>query len=192
MGKANFLDGQMLIAMPGMGDLRFERSVIYVCAHSEQGAMGLIVNKSAPLVSFADLLGRDSEKPLRSVSEEAMHTPILFGGPVETGRGFVLHTSDYFKSDSSLPITERIALTATLDILHAIAGGKGPRHSLLTLGYSGWAPGQLEDEIRRNGWLNCDADEALLFNDPLDDRYEHALAKLGVDPAMLSSQAGHG
>jgi putative transcriptional regulator len=116
---------------------------------------------------------------------------VQFGGPVEPGRGFVLHTSDYFSADTSLPIDERVALTATLDILRAIAGGQGPRRSLLALGYAGWAPGQLEDEIQRNGWLSCTADEDLLFSNDLDSKYLNALHKIGVDPAMLSSEAGH-
>jgi putative transcriptional regulator len=194
MKKSSFLDGQMLIAMPGMSDPRFDRSVIFMCAHSDNGAMGIIVNKRAPMISFNELLERLDIMPQESrikLPDDVQSMLVQFGGPVEPGRGFVLHTSDYFSADTSLPIDERVALTATLDILRAIAGGQGPRRSLLALGYAGWAPGQLEDEIQRNGWLSCAADEDLLFSHDLDGKYLSALHKIGVDPAMLSSEAGH-
>lgn len=194
MKKSSFLDGQMLIAMPGMSDPRFDRSVIFMCAHSDNGAMGIIVNKRAPMISFSELLERLDIMPQESrirLPDDVQSMLVQFGGPVEPGRGFVLHTSDYFSADTSLPIDERVALTATLDILRAIAGGQGPRRSLLALGYAGCAPGQLEDEIQRNGWLSCAADEDLLFGSDLDSKYVGALHKIGVDPAMLSSQAGH-
>jgi putative transcriptional regulator len=194
MKKSSFLDGQMLIAMPGMSDPRFDRSVVFMCAHSDNGAMGIIVNKRAPMISFSELLERLDILPQESrirLPDDVQSMLVQFGGPVEPGRGFVLHTSDYFSADTSLPIDERVALTATLDILRAIAGGQGPRRSLLALGYAGWAPGQLEDEIQRNGWLSCAADEDLLFSHDLDGKYVSALHKIGVDPAMLSSEAGH-
>jgi putative transcriptional regulator len=194
MKRSAYLDGQLLIAMPGIGDPRFERSLIFMCAHSEKGAMGIIVNKRAPMISFPDLLTRLEVIP----DEERINLPdtvrsmlVQFGGPVEPARGFVLHTSDYFSSDTTLPIDERIALTATLDILRAIASGTGPRRALLALGYAGWGAGQLEDEIQRNGWLSCAADEDLVFGLDLDGKYTAALAKLGVDPSMLSAEAGH-
>jgi putative transcriptional regulator len=180
--------------MPGMSDPRFDRSVIFMCAHSGNGAMGIIVNKRAPMISFSELLERLDIMPQESrikLPDDVQSMLVQFGGPVEPGRGFVLHTSDYFSADTSLPIDERVALTATLDILRAIAGGQGPRRSLLALGYAGWAPGQLEDEIQRNGWLSCAADEDLLFGNDLDGKYVSALHKIGVDPAMLSSEAGH-
>jgi putative transcriptional regulator len=195
MKSGNTLDGQLLIAMPGMSDPRFDRSVIYMCVHSDSGAMGIIVNKTAPMMNFGDLISRlDILQEGRStdVPEEVMAMAVLFGGPVEPGRGFVLHTSDYFSSDSSLPVSENIALTATIDILRAMANGQGPQRALLALGYSGWAPGQLEDEIQRNGWLHCAADEELLFGTSQEAKYNMALRKLGIDPAMLSSEAGHG
>jgi putative transcriptional regulator len=195
MKRSSFLDGQMLIAMPGMSDPRFDRSVVFMCAHSDNGAMGIIVNKRAPMISFSELLERLDIMPQESrikLPDDVQSMLVQFGGPVEPGRGFVLHTSDYFSADTSLPIDERVALTATLDILRAIAGGQGPRRSLLALGYAGWAPGQLEDEIQRNGWLSCAADEDLLFGNDLDGKYAGALHKIGVDPAMLSSEAGHG
>jgi putative transcriptional regulator len=194
MKRSAFLDGQMLIAMPGMSDPRFDRSVVFMCAHSDNGAMGIIVNKRAPMISFSELLDRLEILPQESrikLPDDVQSMLVQFGGPVEPGRGFVLHTSDYFSADTSLPIDERVALTATLDILRAIAGGQGPRRSLLALGYAGWAPGQLEDEIQRNGWLSCAADEDLLFSHDLDNKYLNALHKIGVDPAMLSGEAGH-
>jgi putative transcriptional regulator len=194
MDKSAFLDGQLLIAMPGMSDTRFERSVIYMCAHSEQGAMGIIINKTAPMMRFGDLIaqldieaGEDAVEP----SAELMAMPVLFGGPVEQGRGFVLHTSDYFTDDSSLPVAENIALTATIDILRAMAKGEGPQNAVLALGYAGWAPGQLENEIQHNGWLTCEADEEILFKLDFDERYAAALRRLKIDPAMLSGDAGH-
>jgi putative transcriptional regulator len=194
MKPSSYLDGQMLIAMPSIGDPRFERSVIYLCAHSENGAMGIIVNKKSPMISFTDLLDRLDviPEPERIVlPADIRDLQVLFGGPVEPARGFVLHTSDYFSNDTTLPIDERVALTATLDILRAIAGGEGPRRVLLALGYAGWGPGQLESEIHHNGWLHCAADEDLLFNTDLDAKYTAALAKIGVDPSMLSAEAGH-
>jgi putative transcriptional regulator len=191
---SSYLDGQMLIAMPGITDPRFERTVIYLCAHSEEGAMGIVVNKEADDISFPDLLERLDIIP----SEERINLPestndlrVHFGGPVEMGRGFVLHTSDYFASESTLPIDDEIGLTATLDVLRAIAGGDGPRQALLALGYSGWGPGQLEKEIIDNGWLHCSADEALIFGTDLDEKYECAMAKIGISASTLSSEAGH-
>ena len=194
MNKSSFLDGQLLIAMPGMGDPRFDHSVIYLCAHSEQGAMGIMINKTTPLMRFGDLLSQldivAGEAEI-APSAEMMEMPVLFGGPVEQGRGFVLHTSDYFTPDSSLPVSETVALTATVDILKAMARGEGPQRAVLALGYAGWAPGQLENEIQHNGWLTCQADEDLLFTLDFDERYAAALRKLKIDPGMLSSDAGH-
>lgn len=194
MKAVSYLDGQVLIAMPGMVDPRFDHSVIYLCVHSENGAMGIVINKIAPMMNFGDLVSRLDILPDVSgagVPEDIMAMAVQFGGPVEPGRGFVLHTSDYFAVDSSLPVTSHIALTATLDILRAMARGEGPKRAMLALGYSGWAPGQLEDEIQHNGWLHCQADEELLFGTAHEEKYHRALAKIGVDPAMLSSEAGH-
>ena len=189
-----FLDGKLLIAMPGIGDPRFERSVIFLCAHSADGAMGIVINKVAQNITFPDLLSKLDVLPAESrinVDKRLSEMPVQFGGPVETGRGFVLHTTDYYSADTTLPISERVGLTATLDVLRAIAKGQGPRHSLLALGYSGWGPGQLESEIQKNGWLHCEADEDLIFIVANDDKYRTALNKLGIDPRMLSSEAGH-
>lgn len=190
----SYLDGQCLIAMPGMADTRFNRSVVYVCAHSEDGAMGIIVNKPAPDTKFPDLLVQldviPSEELIRLPSQ-AEKMQVLRGGPVETKRGFVLHSADFFLESATLPIDNGICLTATLDILRAIAIGSGPESAVLALGYAGWAAGQLESEIQSNGWLHCAADHNLLFDDSIDTKYNRALHKIGIDPAFLSSEAGH-
>ena len=190
----DFLDGQLLIAMPLMTDRRFARSVVYLCAHSEDGAMGLIINQRAPHVSFPDLLERLGIVPPDTgdgLSNEKQPISIHVGGPVETGRGFVLHSSDYFADDSTLPIEDGVCLTATIDILKAIAAGKGPNKAILALGYAGWSPGQLESEIQANGWLNCPADLGLIFNPDVESKYTRAFAKIGIDPSHLVSDAGH-
>lgn len=189
-----YLDGQLLIAMPAMGDPRFSRSVIYLCAHSSEGAMGIIINQRAPNISFTELLEQLHIVPTEdrislppSLSAMAVH----LGGPVETGRGFVLHSADYFKAESTLPIDESVCLTATIDILRDIAKGSGPNRALLALGYAGWAPGQLEDEIQSNGWLNCPANPELIFDPEVDLKYNKALGVLGVDPIRLVNDSGH-
>src|SRR6266480_5834867 len=192
--KRGYLDGQMLIAMPSMGDDRFARSVIYVCAHSSEGAMGIIVNQPAPHISFPDLLVQlDVVAPadLIQLPPHAGGVRVLKGGPVETSRGFVLHSADFFIENSTLPIDEGVCLTATLDILKAIARGDGPKSAILALGYAGWAPGQLESEIQHNGWLHCAADPELIFGQDTGGKYERALRKIGIDLGMLSSEAGH-
>ncbi|HUI96895.1 MAG TPA: YqgE/AlgH family protein [Xanthobacteraceae bacterium] len=192
--KRGYLDGQMLIAMPSMRDERFSRSVIYVCAHSSDGAMGIIVNQLAANVNFPDLLVQLEVIPatdLIQLPQRAGSVRVLKGGPVETGRGFVLHSADFFIENSTLPIDDGICLTATLDILKAIARGNGPASAVLALGYAGWAPGQLENEIQENGWLHCSADAELIFGSDNDGKYEKALKKLGIHLGMLSSEAGH-
>ena len=194
--STGYLDGQMLIAMPGMQDERFQRSVVYLCAHSPEGAMGLIINQKAPDVSFVDLLiqldviGEDQAIRLPQRTEAI---EVLTGGPVEQGRGFVLHSADFFIENSTLPIDTGIGvcLTATLDILKAIARGEGPGTAMLALGYAAWSPGQLEHEIRSNGWLTCAGDGEIVFGAPLAERYDRAMSKIGIDPRMLSSEAGH-
>src|SRR5437868_7251165 len=192
--KRGYLDGQMLIAMPSMRDERFSRSLIYVCAHSSEGAMGIIVNQIAANVNFPDLLVQLEVIPAADViqlPQRAGGVKVLKGGPVETGRGFVLHSADFFIENSTLPIDEGICLTATLDILKAIARGDGPASAVLALGYAGWAPGQLENEIQENGWLHCTADPELIFGQDTDLKYEKALKKIGIALGMLSSDAGH-
>jgi putative transcriptional regulator len=188
-----YLDGQLLLAMPIMTDKRFARSVIYMCAHSAEGAMGLIINQRASHISFSELLKQLSIMPdsAEDMQIELADMDVHVGGPVETGRGFVLHSSDYYAADSTLPIDEGVSLTATIDILKAIAGGKGPDRAILALGYAGWRAGQLESEIAANGWLHCPADADLLFDRDLEQKYERALSKIGVDPSHLVSDAGH-
>jgi len=184
--NGDYLTGQLLIAMPNMRDPRFTRTVIYICAHNADGAMGLVVNRLVGSVTFPDLLkqlGIDTD----ATSEEIR---VHFGGPVESGRGFVLHSGEYHH-DSTLQVAEQMALTATIDILQDMAKGCGPRRSLLALGYAGWGAGQLDAEIQSNGWLIVAADEQLVFDEDLDNKWERAIAKLGVDPALLSSEAGH-
>ncbi len=191
---SGYLDGQLLVAMPVMEDERFARSVIYLCAHSSEGAMGIIVNRPAGSIDFPELLVQLQiipEAEQIKLPENADSMKVLKGGPVETGRGFVLHSSDFFIKDATLPIDDDICLTATLDILKAIAAGEGPRHALLALGYAGWAPGQLENEIQENGWLHCEADPELVFGVEAEDKYSRALRKIGIDPGMLSNAAGH-
>src|SRR5256886_5736764 len=188
-----YLDGQMLIAMPAMRDERFLRSVIYVCAHSSEGAMGIVVNQPAANINFSDLLVQLEVIPaadLIQLPPRAGMVKVLKGGPVETGRGFVLHSADFFIENSTLPIDDGICLTATLDILKAIARGDGPASALLALGYAGWAPGQLETEIQGNGWLHCAADSELIFGSDTGRKYEKDLRKLGHDLGMQSSEAG--
>jgi len=194
MTVASYLDGQLLLAMPSMSDPRFHKAVIYLCAHSADGAMGIVVNQRAPHITFPKLLEQLDIVPARNeasiqiaVEDMTVHT----GGPVESGRGFVLHTTDYFSDDSTLAIDDSISLTATIDILRAIATGRGPDRSLLALGYAGWAPGQLEHEIQSNGWLICPADTDLVFDPAIENKYDRAMAKLGVHPSFLVSDAGH-
>jgi len=183
----------MLIAMPAMGDERFSRSLIYICAHSSEGAMGIVVNHPAPNIHFSDLLVKLNVIPAADAIQlpERDVVKVMRGGPVETERGFVLHSADFFIENSTLPIDDGICLTATIDILKAIARGDGPASAILALGYAGWAPGQLETEIQGNGWLHCPADPELIFGPDIGAKYDLALKKIGIDLGMLSSEAGH-
>jgi len=183
----NSLTGQLLVAMPQMMDPRFARSVVYICAHSEEaGAMGLVVNKLLQALTMDELFTHLKLEPAR----QNQASPVYFGGPVEPGRGFVLHTAEY-KEEATLAVSGDFAVTATLDILRAIGRGEGPRRSILALGYAGWAPGQLDAEIQANGWLSVEADADLVFDDDIDGKWQRALGKLGVDLTMLSTDAGH-
>lgn len=190
----SYLNGQLLIAMPGMQDPRFARAVVYMCTHNKDGAMGLIINQRADNISFPELLvqarivqeGKEDAVPPK-VKAMCVHV----GGPVETGRGFVLHSSEFRGNDSTVSIDDHVSLTATIDILRAIARGRGPQRSLLALGCAGWSSGQLEREMVANGWLNCPADPDLVFDAAIDRKYERALGTLGVNPSHLVSQAGH-
>lgn len=181
-----YLAGQLLVAMPQMLDERFAKSVIYLCAHTEDGAMGLVVNKLLENIDFPDLLDQLDLSPSPGGDDIRVH----FGGPVESGRGFVLHTADYVQ-DATMVIDDQIAMTATTDILRDIADGDGPRNSLLALGYAGWGPGQLDTEIQANGWLSVAADDTLVFGTDPDTIWQGALAKIGIDVSMLSGDAGH-
>ncbi len=182
------LAGQLLIAMPmpAMGDPRFERSVIYICAHSDEGAMGLVINKPAEHITFPELLEQLSIDQGPVTDRIRVHV----GGPVDTSRGFVLHTTDYHAENSTLEVSQQIGLTATIDILRAMAAGGGPEHALLALGYAGWGPGQLEAEIKTNGWLNCPPDPGLIFARDVDGKWQDAMDRMGVNPASLSFMTG--
>ena len=198
-GSRGCLDGHFLIAMPGMADERFERTVIFVCAHSEEGAMGFILNRPQP-VQFQELLdnldidkdGGDEEHAglEHGLSDRARDFPIQLGGPVDSGRGFVLHSDDYM-SESTMPVNDDLCLTATVDILRAIKDGCGPMRGIMLLGYAGWAPGQLESEISANTWLSCPASDDIVFDPDHSGKYDRVLALMGITPARLSIQAGH-
>ncbi len=194
MTRSTFFEGQLLLAMPGMTDPRFDRSVIYICSHGSEGAMGLVINAQAANIDFPELLDQldvDYDSLQFAANKDNKKAVILHsGGPVEIGRGFILHSADYVQ-ESTLIISETVALTATIDILAAIAQGEGPRNFIVALGYTGWGPGQLEAEVSRNSWLNSEADEELLFNTDLDLKWPRAMAKLGVDITMLSTHAGN-
>jgi putative transcriptional regulator len=184
--EPGFLGGKLLIAMPGIGDPRFDRTVIYLCTHSKRAAMGLIINRPAPDIAFPELLGQ-----LDIAETDAGRRPrIRIGGPVERSRGFVLHSSDYALKDATVPVTPAISMTASIDILKDLATGKGPEQAFLALGYSGWGPGQLEREIRANGWLVADPDAEIVFGDDDKDKWQAALALIGIDPRLLSGVGG--
>ena len=179
------LEGRFLIAMPGIGDERFHRSVILVCAHSDQGAMGLVVNRRADSISFDELLEQLDIEP----DDRTPETPIRIGGPVESGRGFVLHSSEY-GSDSALDIAGKFRLTGTVDVLRDIAKGEGPREQIIALGYTSWGAGQLEQEIQRNGWLSCESSSEIVFGESDDDKWVAALSGMGISPELLSAEGG--
>ena len=192
-GESFYLDGQVLVAMPSLADERFAKSVIYLCAHSPEGAMGIVINKPASHIVFRKLLVQlqiidDGESIRLPAGAEGIE--VLQGGPVDKARGFVLHSADFFIKDTTLSIDERMCLTATVDVLRAIANGEGPHRAALALGYAGWAPGQLETEIRENSWLSSPATPDLIFDTPAQARYDMVMRGLGIDPAMLSSTAG--
>ncbi len=191
----NSLKGQFLVAMPGMGDDRFRETVIYLVGHGdEEGAMGLVVNQTLEDMRFADILEElklgEHEEIIR-LSDDVRDREVLRGGPVQRSRGFVLHSPDYFRQDNSYAVSDEVCLTATLDVLRAIAYKNAPADALFALGYCGWAPGQLEGEIRNNGWLTVPYSRGLLFDMPIERRYEAALAQLGITRASLSGVAGN-
>lgn len=181
-----YLSGQLLVAMPAMSDPRFSRTVIYLCAHNAEGAMGIVLNRVIGSLSFPDLLQQLEIDASGADDDRRIH----FGGPVETGRGFVLHSTDKLEASSVL-VDDHIALTSTVDILKSMVGGEGPTQAILALGYAGWGPGQLDDELQANAWLHVPADIDLVFDEDIDSKWERAMAKLGIDFTMLSLEAGH-
>lgn len=185
-GADGYLAGQLLIAMPQMSDPRFARSVVYLCVHNADGAMGLVVNKLITSLTFSELLKQMD----LDVTCEDDQFGVHFGGPVESGRGFVLHSTDY-ESDATMTVNTDFALTATVDVLRCMADGQGPSRAILALGYAGWAPGQLDTEIQNNGWLHVPADLQLVFEGDNDKKWDRAIAKMGIDPSFLSTDAGH-
>jgi putative transcriptional regulator len=187
------LSGQLLVAMPTIGDSRFDRSIIYICTHSDEGAMGLVINRPADEIAFIDLLRQLKIMPEEgqfNLPEKVREIQVVHGGPVETSRGFVLHSVNPDPSSGSVEIDSEIGLSANLDILHAIAQGKGPDRVVFALGYAGWSAGQLEHEIQQNGWLLCPVSNDILFDDAFETKYERALSMIGVDLAMLSADVG--
>jgi putative transcriptional regulator len=192
MAKLTSLKGKLLIAMPSIQGDDFSRAVVFLCEHSAGGAMGLVINKPLTDMIFADLVEKlDMASKGKDIDEAILQCPVFRGGPVKKYQGFVLHSRDYFSRPESLAVSKEFGLTATVDVLREIALGKGPSRYLIALGYAGWSAGQLENEIMRNGWLHCDADEALVFGHAQTDLHAAALRKLGVDQAMLSADAGH-
>ena len=188
------LEGQFLIAMPSIGDDRFCRSLIYMCAHTDDGAMGLVINQKADELSYPSLLSKlelFSQLDVAGQDQNISSLPVHIGGPVATTRGFVLHTNDYFHKDSTLTVSDDICLTSSIDIIQAIADGQGPVRSITAIGYSGWGPGQLDFEIKKNGWLTCPADHEIIFEKNIANKYDHALSNMGVDLAFLAHDHGH-
>ena len=185
---ADKLDGQLLIAMPGMNDPRFKKTVIYICSHSNEGAMGIVINRPHKGLKFSELLSQLNIAPDTNAPRKI---EVLSGGPVEQARGFVLHTKDYFTEGATLKVDPGLSLTATTDVLRALAKGEGPAQALFALGYAGWGAGQLEQELIDNAWITCDSDADLIFDQDHNGKYSAALNKLGIDPGLLSSEAGH-
>ena len=183
---SGYLTGQLLVAMPTMQDRRFEKSAIYICIHNADGAMGLIVNRALESLTFRDLLLQLE----LDVDEPAVDIPVQYGGPVETSRGFVLHTLEY-EQDGTIIIDQKVGLTATVEVLRDIAIGRGPSQVILALGYAGWGAGQLDSEIHQNAWLNVPADDGLMFDADIESRWERAIGKIGVNVSLLSGDHGH-
>jgi putative transcriptional regulator len=184
--ETGYLTGQLLIAMPSMADSRFERTVLYMCIHNVDGAMGLVINRQLDDIVFPELLGHLDVEPDGPVDD----IPVHYGGPVESSRGFVLHSPEYEHTGTIL-VNNEVALTATVEILKDLAGHQGPVKSLLALGYAGWGAGQLDGEIQQNAWMHAPSDEAILFDTALDKKWDRAMAKIGVDVSLLSGDHGH-
>lgn len=188
--KKGYLAGHVLLAMPAMGDGRFQRAVIYMCAHDENGAMGLVVNHVVPGLEFGSLLTELSLASDITIPSDIVRRPVINGGPVETARGFLLHSKD-FKHDDTVEINEGFNLTGTIDALKEVAAGKGPQDMVFTLGYAGWSAGQLDSELQQNAWLTAEASRELIFETAPDKMWDKAVAQIGVNPALLSSESGH-
>jgi putative transcriptional regulator len=189
--KGNYLTGRMLLAMPGMGDPRFHRAVIFICAHDANGAMGLVINHRLPGLDLSQLLQQMNirpadDAPARPLTESL---PVMSGGPVESARGFILHSSEFSQPDT-IRVSDSFSVTGTVDALRAVAGGQGPDRMLFILGYAGWSSGQLDQEIQQNAWLVADANPDLVFGAPPDEKWDRGVRMLGVNPAMLSGDAG--
>ncbi|MFP4314142.1 MAG: YqgE/AlgH family protein [Alphaproteobacteria bacterium] len=184
-----YMAGKLLLAMPTMGDFRFEKSVIYICAHDEQGAMGLVINNPLPEIDFKDLLAELKIASNIELDPKAISIPVMNGGPVEGARGFLLHSSDFHVKDT-IKVDKEISVTGTLDALKDLATGHGPQDKLFILGYAGWGAGQLDEELQKNAWLVVDADPELVFHSSLEEKWDMALKKLGIDPSMLSATGG--
>ncbi len=187
--RENYMTGKMLIAMPSMGDPRFDRAVIFVCSHDEDGAMGLVINHALPGIEFNDLVKQLKIESNIMIDFEKMELPVMYGGPVESARGFLLHSGDFIRAET-IKINNFYGVTGTLDALKDVAQGKGPKNLMFVLGYAGWDAGQLEAEIIQNVWLVCDSDEDLVFTQENHNKWTQAVGKLGIDPAMLSGEAG--
>ena len=183
----NYLAGKLLIAMPNMGDPRFHRAVIFVCAHDEDGAMGLVINHEMPGIEFQDLLKQIKFES--DITFDAVDLPVMYGGPVESARGFILHSKD-FSRDETMTVGQIYGVTGTVEALRDVAEGQGPKDVLFILGYAGWDAGQLDDEIQQNAWLVVDPDPNLIFNEDAESKWTRAINKLGFDPGMLSGNAG--
>ncbi len=187
--RKSYMTGKLLLAMPSIGDQRFDRAVIFVCAHDEEGAMGLVINNTMQGIDFSELVGQLKFESDIKVKFEEMDLPVMSGGPVETARGFLLHSSD-FKRDDTMKVDEEFGVTGTVDALKDVACGQGPKELLFMLGYAGWDAGQLDAELQQNAWLVVDADPALIFEGEPQEKWSRAINKLGIDPAMLSSSVG--
>jgi len=188
--KEGYLTGKLLLAMPSMKDPRFERAVIYICSHDENGAMGLVINNKLPGMRFKHLLNELKIKSDIEIDPAVLKTPLMNGGPVDTGRGFLLHSPD-FKVKESIEMDNAIMISGTIDSLKAMADGKGPTDKLIMFGYAGWSASQLDEEIQQNSWLVTNSDPALIFSTDHDEKWRTAVAQLGFDPAMLSGEAGN-
>jgi putative transcriptional regulator len=184
-----YMAGKLLLAMPSMGDFRFEKSVIYICAHDDQGAMGLVINNPLPDLDFQELLDQLKVTSDIKIDIEALNVPVMNGGPVEGARGFLLHSSD-FSGEDTIQVDSKIHVTGTLDALKEVAKGNGPKERLFILGYAGWTAGQLDQELQQNSWLIVDADPDLVFHEDQNEKWLMALKKLGIDPSMLSATGG--